>query len=114
MRRKYYYQIDFKDFLHKTQIEMRPLSKGVHVGQIEYPHVAQRQRVLVKQPIPHHFVALHLAVRTKRLRIHRRYPVTKHSVQLGRELGQRKHVPVSNGVNETRIIDSIAPDAFSK
>lgn len=93
---------------------MRPLGEGVHVGQIEYPHVAQRQRVLVKQPIPHHLVALHLAVWTKRFRIRRRYPVTEHSVQLGRELGQRKHVPVNNikSCKMRIIIRPIALNAF--
>lgn len=71
-----HYQAYFKDFLHEAQIEMRPLSHRDHVCQVEYPHVAQRQLVLVEQPVPHHFVAFQLAVGTERFRVRRRHPVT--------------------------------------
>lgn len=75
---------------------MRPQSHWIHVCQVEYPHVAVRQRVHVEQPVPHHFVTFQLTVWTKQFRVCRRHSVTQHSVQVWREFRQREHVTVDN------------------
>lgn len=47
------HQTCFEDFFYKTDIEMRPHRQRVHVACVKYPHIVQRQSVLVEQPIPH-------------------------------------------------------------
>lgn len=83
---------------------MRPMGHRVHIYQIEDPHIVQRQRVLVEQPIPHDFVTFQLTVGAKRFRV--RHPVTKHSAQLRRELRQRKHVTVTGWYNTMYMNES--------
>lgn len=70
----------FEDFFHKIKIKMRPHRQGVHVAYVKYPHIVQRQRVLVEQPIPHQFVAFHLKIGVKGFCIFCYHSITQHSI----------------------------------